>query len=195
MNLNWGLVGGDICEVPCDAVVNAANTTLLGGGGVDGAIHRAAGPELRRYIEGKVPVIGRDRIDPTAEVRCKYGMAVVTPSFGMANCKAIIHTVGPVWMGGGRSEVKTLMKCYYACLDKALANGFASVAFPSISTGCFRFPMPLAVELATFAVKRWLDEHNNAVRVLFVAHGDDAYTEYEDMMAWRKEGGARKKKI
>lgn len=188
--MNWGLVTGDICKVRCDAVVNAANTTLLGGGGVDCAIHDAAGPKLRRYIKANIPVLGVDRIDPTAKKRCDYGMAVVTPSFGMDNCKAIIHTVGPIWMGGGRSEVKTLLKCYYNCLDEALAHGFKSVAFPSISTGCFRFPMPLAVELATFAVKRWLFEHGDAIKVIFVAFDDETANEYEQMMLFR-EGGAK----
>ena len=184
--MNWGVVTGDICDIQCDAVVNAANTTLLGGGGVDGAIHDAAGPELRRYIEKNVPVLGDDRIDPTAKIRCEYGMAITTPSFGMKNCKAIIHTVGPIWMGGGHAEVNTLLKCYYSCLDSALAHGFKSVAFPSISTGCFHFPPSLAVELATFAVKRWLGEHDDAIRAVFVAHDDETYYEYESMMKFRK---------
>lgn len=188
--MNWGLVTGDICDVKCDAVVNAANTTLLGGGGVDGAIHKAAGPKLRKYIEANVPVLGVDRIDPTAKKRCDYGMAVVTPSFGMKNCKAIIHTVGPIWVGGKKGEVSTLLKCYYNCLDEALARGFKSVAFPSISTGCFHFPTSFAVELATFAVKRWLSEHNDAIKVIFVAFDEQTANEYECMLRFR-EGGVK----
>lgn len=195
MNLNWGLVSGDICEVQCDAIVNAANTTLLGGGGVDGAIHDAAGPELNRFIRNNLPVLGEDRIDPTAKVRCQYGMAIATPSFKMKNCKAIIHTVGPIWMGGGRREVGTLMKCYLNCLDTAFVHGFKSVAFPSISTGCFHFPLSLAVEMATHAVKRWLVEYDNAVRVVFVAHDDETYNEYDCMMKFRARKGGRENEL
>lgn len=182
MKLNWGLITGDICDVRCDAVVNAANTVLLGGGGVDGAIHRAAGSRLQEYILKHVPAKGRDRIDPTAEIRCDYGEVLITPSFDMKNCDYIIHTVGPIWMGGRRSEVPTLLRCYYASLDLALAHGFQSIAFPSISTGCFKFPLSLASQLATHAVSRWLKRHDNSVRVFFVAHDDETYNAYESMM-------------
>lgn len=186
MTTNWGLVTGDICDVNCDVVVNAANTVMLGGGGVDGAIHTAAGKRMVKYIRKFVKPIGVDRIDPTAKVRLNYGDVEITPAFSMKNCKAVIHTVGPIWHGGKFGECNTLCRCYYNCLDMARAWGFKSIAFPSISTGCFKFPMPLAVELATHCVKHWQEVNGRGLKVIFVAHDDETYEQYESMMKFRE---------
>lgn len=184
---NWGVVTGDICEVQCDAIVNAANTVMLGGGGVDGAIHDAAGARLKKYIKKFIKPTGVDTIDPTAETRLGYGEVVITPPFNL-DCKAIIHTVGPVWHGGRRGEVNTLCRCYYNALDMAKAWRFKSIAFPSISTGCFKFPLPLAVELATHCVKHWQTVNGRSLKVVFVAHDDETYEQYEAMMKFRTKG-------
>lgn len=137
---------GDITkESNMDAIVNAANTSLLGGGGVDGAIHRAAGKEL------------------VAECRmlggCKTGQAKMTKGYGLP-CKYVIHTVGPVWNGGGKGEVDLLASCYRNSLALAAGHGIKRVAFPSISTGIYHFPVELAAETAALEVRTFLTEHD-----------------------------------
>jgi O-acetyl-ADP-ribose deacetylase (regulator of RNase III) len=149
MKANWGrirteVVVADITTLTVDAIVNAANNTLLGGGGVDGAIHRAAGPALR---EACMPLAG-----------CATGQAKITPGFALP-ARWVIHTVGPVWQGGQRGEAELLAGCYQHSLDLALQAGCASVAFSAISTGAYRFPKALAAQVAKQAVHDWGSRH------------------------------------
>lgn len=135
---------GDITKVKADAIVNAANTSLLGGGGVDGAIHRAAGPELLaecRMLHG-----------------CKTGQAKITKGYKLP-AGYVIHTPGPVWNGGGKQEEELLKSCYENCLRLAAEHGCRTVAFPSISTGIYRFPLEKASVIAVTAIREFLKEH------------------------------------
>ena len=146
-------VAGDITEQRVDAIVNAANTTLLGGGGVDGAIHRAAGPELLaacRKIGG-----------------CPTGEARLTPGYRLP-AKYVIHTVGPVWSGGSRGEPELLRRCYVGALEVAVEHGVRSLAFPAISTGAYRFPVEAAARIALAAVQGALREPTSLELVRFV---------------------------
>lgn len=139
---------GDITKLNVDAVVNAANCTLLGGGGVDGAIHRAAGPELLaacRKFNG-----------------CPTGEARITPGFRLP-ARFVIHTPGPVWHGGAHREAELLRNCYENSLKLAMENGCRSIAFPCISTGIYRFPMRNAAQIALDAVMNWKDERPGEV--------------------------------
>ncbi len=131
------VIVADITTLTLDAIVNAANTTLMGGGGVDGAIHRKAGPRLADYCEK----LGG----------CMTGDAKITPGFGLP-AKHVIHTVGPVWTGGNRREEELLASCYKRCLHVAMDNGVRSLAFPAISTGAYRFPAGRAAEIAVRTV-------------------------------------------
>lgn len=148
---------GDITKVnDVEAIVNAANTSLLGGGGVDGAIHRAAGPELLaecRKLHG-----------------CKTGQAKVTKAYKLP-CKYVIHTVGPVWNHGKYSEEEKLADCYRNSMAAALQHGIRTIAFPSISTGVYHFPVDKAAEIAIATVREFLSEHkgkfDDVVWVLF----------------------------
>ena len=134
------IVRGDITALDVDAIVNAANSALGGGGGVDGAIHRAAGPELVRASRALAP--------------CPPGDAVITPGFGL-RARWVIHAVGPVWSGGDQGERDLLRSAYDRSFALALAQGdVRSIAFPAISTGVYRFPKPLAAEIATDAMRR-----------------------------------------
>jgi len=142
------LFRGDITRERVDAIVNAANSSLMGGGGVDGAIHRAGGPAV---------------LEECRRIRGAYGplppgRAVVTTA-GDLPARWVIHTVGPVWHGGGRGEDDLLRSCYRASLDRAREVGARTVAFPSISTGAYRFPVERAAGIALRAVAEWLEEH------------------------------------
>ena len=132
------LTDGDITELAVDAIVNAANSSLLGGGGVDGAIHRAAGPELVAFCRS----LGG----------CRTGEAKVSPGFRLP-ARWIIHTVGPVWRGGEHGEAELLASCYLRSLERAEQLGAATVAFPAISTGIFGYPLPAAAEIALAAIR------------------------------------------
>jgi O-acetyl-ADP-ribose deacetylase (regulator of RNase III)/acylphosphatase len=137
------VVKGDITTQAVDCIVNAANETLTGGGGVDGAIHRAAGPELLAFTK----TLGG----------CKTGKAVISPAFNL-NSKYIIHTVGPVWQGGFNNEASLLKSCYYESLLLAEQNNIKSIAFPSISTGVYRYPFDEAAANAIFSVDKYISE-------------------------------------
>jgi Predicted phosphatase homologous to the C-terminal domain of histone macroH2A1 len=162
------VIKGDITAIHADAIVNAANTTLLGGGGVDGAIHRAAGPGLLaecRLLGG-----------------CETGKAKITGAYNLP-ARYVIHTPGPVWCGGGDEEDNLLKSCYGSCL--ALAEKFCckSVAFPSVSTGVYRFPLKRAAEIAVKEILEFLRSSENVESVMMVcfdsvtkAAYDDAYT-------------------
>jgi O-acetyl-ADP-ribose deacetylase (regulator of RNase III) len=153
------VVQADITSLEVDAVVNAANSSLLGGGGVDGAIHRAAGPDL------------------LAECRrlggCETGDAKVTGGH-LLPARWVIHTVGPVWHGGDAGEPELLASCYRRSLEEAAAIGAASVAFPAISTGVYGYPVDAAATIAVREVRAWLSSHDLPERVVLCAFGQES---------------------
>jgi O-acetyl-ADP-ribose deacetylase (regulator of RNase III) len=162
------IIEGDITRQAVDAIVNAANTTLLGGGGVDGAIHRAAGPELleeTRQIGGC----------PTGEARMSKGYRLPA--------KWVIHTVGPVWAGGHRNEDTLLANCYRNSLRAAVDAGAETIAFPSISTGAYRFPLERATEIAMRETKRFLESDDTIKQVVFVCFVEEVLKTYQDLLA------------
>jgi O-acetyl-ADP-ribose deacetylase (regulator of RNase III) len=156
---------GDITEMKVDAIVNAANTTLLGGGGVDGAIHRAAGPEL---LEECRRLAG-----------CPTGDARITMGY-MLPAKYVIHTVGPVWRGGEKDEAKLLASCYRNSLRLAEENHVKSIAFPSISAGAYGFPIDIASKIALLTVRDFMRTTNVIERVVFVCFSQSDYETYKE---------------
>jgi len=160
------IVEGDITKMEVDAIVNAANTSLLGGGGVDGAIHRAAGPELlaeTRKIGG-----------------CPTGEARVTKGYRLP-AKWVIHTVGPIWSGGNRDEDELLASCYRNSFKAAIEIGAVTIAFPSISTGAYRFPMEKATNIALSETKSFLLANQSIKKVVFVCFGSEVYKKYQEV--------------
>ena len=154
---------GDITQLKVDAIVNAANTTLLGGGGVDGAIHRAAGLELLEECK--------------ALNGCKTGEAKITKGYELP-AKFVIHTVGPVWSGGYHNEPELLADCYKNCLQLAVENKVETIAFPAISTGVYRFPIEKATAIAVEETKKFLEKNDDLDKVVFVCFGDEIYDAY-----------------
>ena len=164
---NIHLHQGDITKMEVDAIVNAANKSLLGGGGVDGAIHRAAGPELKeetRTLNG-----------------CETGDAKITSGYRLP-AKYVIHTVGPVWRGGNHHENQLLRSCYQRSLEVATSNGVHSIAFPGISTGVYSFPKKQAAEIAVKTVKEYLTDHKIPDVVYFVAFDEETYQIYKTLI-------------
>jgi O-acetyl-ADP-ribose deacetylase (regulator of RNase III) len=159
---------GDITKLALDAIVNAANRTLLGGGGVDGAIHRAAGPDLRAAC--------------AALGGCETGDAKITPGFLLPS-RYVIHTVGPVWGGGERDEDSLLAACYRNSLALARAHGLASIAFPAISTGAYGFPPGRAAMIAVRTVLADLDPGHSLTRVIFCCFGAESRGHHEAALA------------
>lgn len=159
------IVEGDITKQRVGAIVNAANTSLLGGGGVDGAIHRAAGPEL---IEETRKIGGC----PTGEARVSKGYRLPAGW--------VIHTVGPVWAGGSRNEDALLANCYRNCFKAARQLGIKTIAFPSISTGAYGFPLERAIEIALKETKEFLEKDQTLEKVVFVCFGEKVLRAYQD---------------
>ena len=159
-------VRGDITALNLDAIVNAANTTLLGGGGVDGAIHRAAGPEL------------------LAECRtlggCEAGKAKITRGYKLP-ARFIIHTVGPVWSGGRRGEAQVLASCYRNSLQLAVENGIKTIAFPAISCGAYRYPVSEAAQIAVETTRNFLANNDKIDNVIFVVMNDEILEVYRGL--------------
>lgn len=153
------IIKGDITKLMVDAIVNAANETLLGGGGVDGAIHRAAGKDLLeecRKLNG-----------------CKTGQAKITKGY-LLPAKHVIHTVGPVWHGGNHGEPQLLEDCYRNSLKLAVDNGIKTIAFPAISTGVYRFPKEQAAQIAVKTIQDYLNDHDLEVTLVAFSEADEA---------------------
>ena len=161
------IVRGDITKLDVDAIVNAANSTLLGGGGVDGAIHRAAGPDL------------------LAECRtlggCPPGHAKLTRGYNLP-ARFVIHTVGPVWTGGKHGEAEVLANCYRNSLRLALENKIKTIAFPAISCGAYGYPIPEAAEIAVKTTREFLAANDKIDQVIFALWSDEIYDAYRQLL-------------
>lgn len=165
------LIKGDITKIKVDAIVNAANSSLLGGGGVDGAIHRAGGAAI---------------LEECKQIRakqggCAVGQAVITTG-GLLPAKYVIHTVGPVWNGGNKGEPELLADCYRNSLQLAVAHGLKSIAFPNISTGVYHFPKPEAADIAIKTVQQFVENNKSIDEVFFVCFDDGNYSLYKERL-------------
>lgn len=163
------LIQGDITQIDTDAVVNAANAQLAGGGGVDGAIHRAAGPQLMQETK---------RLYPNG---CPTGSAVATRA-GNMRAEYVFHAVGPVWRGGGQDEESLLQSACERCLELAMEHNCKSIAFPAISTGVYRFPVDLAAQTLLRTVHQHLIEHQQPLRVVFVLFDEGSFGAFSQML-------------
>ena len=162
-----GVLQGDITKLEVDAIVNAANRSLLGGGGVDGAIHRAAGRSLLeecRTLNG-----------------CETGRSKITKGYNLP-AKYVIHTVGPVWSGGNKQERELLKSCYYTALELARENNIKTIAFPSISCGVYRFPIEEACQIVMSTVKEYLNNYDGFEKVIFINPSKDIVEIYEKIL-------------
>jgi O-acetyl-ADP-ribose deacetylase (regulator of RNase III) len=171
------LVRGDITRLRIDAIVNAANSGLMGGGGVDGAIHAAAGPAL---LEECIRIARERRGLPGGP--CPAGDAVITGA-GKLPCKRVIHTVGPIWRGGGQGEAELLASCYRRSLLLAQGEGLGGIAFPNISTGVYGYPKYKAAALAVETVRDTLPETPAIERILFVCFDGENYRIYHALLS------------
>ena len=161
------LYKGDITQLNTEAIVNAANRTLLGGGGVDGAIHEAAGEELLEECE---------KLDG-----CYVSEAKITNGYKL-KAKYVIHTVGPVWRDGMHNETLHLENCYKNSLKLAVENNIKTIAFPNISTGIYRFPKLLAARIAIRVVKKFIEENKSIEKVIFAVFDEENYTIYQELL-------------
>lgn len=164
------IIKGDITKIHCDAIVNAANTSLLGGGGVDGAIHRNGGKEI---LEDCKKIIAK-------QGGCKVGEAVITTA-GNLPSKFVIHTVGPVWNGGANNETEKLTNCYINSLKLAEKNNCKTIAFPNISTGIYKFPKELAAQIAIKTIQNYLSK-NPFEEIIFVCFDEENYDIYTEFL-------------
>jgi O-acetyl-ADP-ribose deacetylase (regulator of RNase III) len=157
----------DITALKVDAIVNAANSSLLGGGGVDGAIHRAAGPELLHECR----LLGG----------CRTGQAKITKGYDLP-ARHIIHTVGPVWRGGAQGEADLLRSCYLSCLQLAEERGIGTIAFPAISCGIYGYPLEQAAKIAIGETVAFLKTGSRMEKIIFACFDDSAYRTYQSVM-------------
>ncbi len=167
------LLKGDITKVAVDCIVNAANTSLLGGGGVDGAIHRAGGQAI---LDDCRKIIAK-------QGGCKVGEAVITTA-GNLPSKFVIHTVGPVWNGGSKNEREKLSDCYRNSLQLAIANNCRTIAFPNISTGIYKFPKDEAAKIAIYSTIEFLSKTKEIDKVIFICFDDDNFRFIESQLIY-----------
>jgi len=167
LNRNIEIARGDITKQEVDAIVNAANTTLLGGGGVDGAIHRAAGPQLL----AKCRTLGG----------CKPGEAKITRGYRLP-ARFVIHTVGPIWHGGTHGEPETLANCYRNSFSVAVETGIKTIAFPAISCGAYGYPIQEAAQIAVKTTREFLTAEDKIDKVIFVLWSDDISDAYRRLL-------------
>ena len=163
MDTRIEIIEGDITTLNVDAIVNAANPSLMGGGGVDHAIHKVAGPELKEACR---PLRG-----------CHTGFSKMTKGFNLP-AKNVIHTVGPVWYGGHKSEEALLKSCYLTCLELMLENNLTTIAFPSISTGAYKFPFEKATKIALTTIDEFLKDNGTLKQITIVAFGEKDFKNY-----------------